>query len=632
VQRDRDDSRTGEDAPRAPSPASFGAAAFIFRGNAMRYVNPAGEAMTGYSAREILGMNFWDLIHPDHREFVRQRGLARQRGESVPWHYEVKLLHRSGASRWVEFTAGVIEFEGQPAVLGTAIDITERKAADDGLREREMRMRALIENSSDVVLIADADLRLRYVGPSIERILGWRPDEMVGDDNLDRIHPDDRAVVRGAYAELLRVAGGRASATYRIRHRDGSWHWFESIGVNMLSDPPVAGIIINSRDVTDRVLAENAYRSLVDHSLQGLLIVQDLRIVFANPRMAEITGYALPELLALEPEQLRLIIHPDDREVEWRHALLRDAGEPAPSRSELRFMRRDGTMRWTETYLSLVEYRGRTATQVACLDITDRKRAEDEARLHQQELAHVLRRSTMGEMAAMFAHEVNQPLSAIISYAKGCVHRLRAGNRSPEALLTALDEIVSQAVRAGEIIRRLRRFVGKGELQRQPLNLNDLVNEVLHFVTAEAREHDVRLHVDLATDLPQPEGDGVQIEQVILNLLRNALEAIYEDPSERRLLAVRTRRVGGDVEVSVRDNGAGLRPDLAADVFEPFVTSKAAGLGMGLSICRSIVEAHGGRVWSSANPDRGMTFHFTLPLRGDAFSAEDTEVPRGARR
>src|SRR4030095_1403256 len=154
----------------------------------------------------------------------------------------------------------------------------------------------------------------------------------------------------------------------------------------------------------------------------------------------------------------------------------------------------------------------------------------------------------MGEMAAMFAHEVNQPLSAIISYATGCVNRLRGGTHSTEPLLDALDEIVAQAVRAGEIIRRLRRFVGKGEVQRQQLNLNDLVTEVMHFVTPETREREVRVQVDLADGLPALEGDAVQIEQVILNLLRNALESMYEDPGERPLLAVSTRRLDGEVE------------------------------------------------------------------------------------
>jgi C4-dicarboxylate-specific signal transduction histidine kinase len=229
-------------------------------------------------------------------------------------------------------------------------------------------------------------------------------------------------------------------------------------------------------------------------------------------------------------------------------------------------------------------------------------------------LAHVLRRRTMGEMAAVFAHEVNQPLSAIMSYAKGCAHRLRTGGGPPEPLLAALDEIGTQAMRAAEIIKRLRRFVRKGELQRQRLQLNDLVDEVVRFVASEARERSVRLQVELAADLPTLEVDAVQIEQVILNLMRNALEAMYEAPGEQPLLTVRTRRANGAIEVSVSDRGAGLRPDVAADIFEPFVTSKPDGLGMGLSICRTIIDAHGGQVWTTANPDRGVTFHFSLPL------------------
>jgi PAS domain S-box-containing protein len=437
---------------------------------------------------------------------------------------------------------------------------------------------------------------------------------MVGDDNLHRIHPDDRAHVQAAYASLFAAPGTRASATYRIRHRDGSWRWFESFGANMLSDPCVAGIIVNSRDVTERVEAQTAYRSLVDHSLQGLLILQDMRIVFANPCIAAITGYAVEELLALAPDQLRALIHPDDQEAAWQRGYQRAIATSEPTRTELRFVRRDGAIRWIEAYVSAAEYRGRQALQMASVDITERKRAQEDARLHQQELAHVLRRGTMGEMAAVFAHEVNQPLSAITSYAKGCTHRIRTGSGSPEPLLAALDEIASQAIRAGEIIRRMRRFVRKGEIQRQRLHVNDLVDEVVQFVAAEARERQVRLQIELAAELPALEMDAVQIEQVILNLMRNALESIYEDPGEQPLLIVRTRRIDDAVEVAVRDSGAGLRPDVAADIFEPFVTSKPNGLGMGLSISRSIVEAHGGRLWTTPNPDRGVTFRFTLPL------------------
>jgi PAS domain S-box-containing protein len=615
VQADHSDKTpTGRRAPSAQLPTAFGAAAFIFQGNVNRYVNPAAEAMTGYSARELLGMEFWQVIHPDHRELVRERGLARQRGEPVTWQYEVKLLRKTGESLWVAFSAGLIEFEGQQAVLGTAVDITARKADAAQREATERHLQVLMENSTDVVLIADASFNLRYIGPAMERILGLPVEEMLGYDNLDRIHPDDRAHVREKYAEVAAAPGARASPTYRIRHRDGSWRWFESIGTNMLADPGVAGIIVNSRDITDRVEAQTAYRTLVEHSLQGLMIIQDGRIVFTNPALVDMLGYSAAELLDLGMDEARAFIHPDDVAAVWLKWHRRIAGESLSPRTEFRLVRKDGRVCWAETYATEIEYRGRPAWQVAYLDTSDRHRAEEAARQHQQELAHVLRRRTMGEMAAVFAHEVNQPLGSIMNYAKGCALRLRNGNSAPEPLLAALDQIAAQAERAAEVIRRLRGFVRKGELQRQRQQLNDLVDEVIHFIAAEAQEHGVRLQVDLAPDLPPLEVDAVQIEQVILNLLRNALEAIYEDPGDRPVLSVRTRRAGDEVEVAVRDSGAGLHAGVAADLFEPFVTSKTEGLGMGLSICRSIVDAHGGRVWSVANPDRGMTFHFTLPL------------------
>jgi PAS domain S-box-containing protein len=592
----------------AGQPTPSGAAAFIFQGELNRYVNPAAEVMTGYSADELCRMTFWDVIHPDYRDLVRQRGLARQRGEPTPWQYEVQLLRKDGTSLWVEFSGGLIDFDGQPAVLGTAVDITERRAAAEQLLEKDRRLHALIEGGSDVILIADANLQLRYVSPTMEDILGFRPEEMLDSDNLDRIHPDDVETVRGAYAELMVAPSRRAAATYRIRHRDGTWRWFESIGRNLLDDPIIRGVIINSRDVTDRVEAQSAYRTLVEHSLQGLLIVQDDRIVFANPVIAEITGYSADELVQLNDPEVRALFESHNQPL-WGHSR-----SEQPRRTERRFTRRDGSERWIETYASPMEYRGRSATQLVFLDITDRKRAEEEARTHQQELAHVLRRRTMGEMAAVFAHEVNQPLTAILNYAKGCTHRLRSGSGHADALLAALDEIAAQALRAGEIIRRLRSFIQKSELVRQRRQLNDIVHEALQFVANEARERQVDLHVVLASDLPIVEIDPVQIEQVILNLLRNALEAIYEAPGARPFLSVRTQLAGDRIEFAVSDTGGGLAPQIADDVFEPFVTSKPEGLGMGLSICRSIVDAHGGRVWGTPNPERGMTFRFTLPV------------------
>jgi PAS domain S-box-containing protein len=596
------------------APDEVGAAAFIFQDTAIRYVNPAATVMTGFSREELLGMPFWEVIHPDDRAVVRERGMARQQGEPVPWHYEVRIRRKDECVRWVQFSAGEIEYDGRPAVLGTAIDVTERKAAAERLRESERRFRALAENSSDLVVLTDAAGHFRYLGPSVGRILGFQPEELIGRDGLAPVHRADRDRVRAAYAELARRPGSRACAVYRVRHRDGSWRWLESVATNLLDDPAVAAIIINSRDVTDREEAVAAYRSLVDNSLQGLMILQGLRIVFANPAIATMTGYTVDELRALPPERIGDILHPDDRELVRRRVLSRLAGEPVGTRSEHRFLHPDATVRWVEAHASLTDYGGRPAVQVAYIDISDRKVAEESARRHQHELAHVLRRRTLGEMAAVFAHEVNQPLTAIANYATGCARRLRSDMMAPDQMLGVLDEIAGQAVRAGEIIRRLRGFVRRVQPQRQETQLNELIDEVVHFVTAEARDHGVRLRVDHASGLPPVPLDVVLIEQVALNLMRNALDAMYESASEQPQLAIRTRQLDGQVEVAISDTGPGLLPEVAADIFEPFVTSKPDGLGMGLSICRSIIDAHGGRVWATPNPEGGMTFAFTLPL------------------
>jgi PAS domain S-box-containing protein len=613
VQPDHSKYTPGGHEPVEPIECS-GAAAFIFQDGVIRYVNPATEALTGYSAQELLRMSFWEVIHPDQREFLQQRALARRRGEAVPWHSHIKLVRKGGETVWVEFSTGTIEFEGRPAVLGAAVDASERRAVAERLRESEHRLRALIEHSSDMVLIAEADGRMRYIGPSIQRILGFRPEALVGLDGLRLIHPGDRERVTTAYGAMARRPGSRAIAAYRIQHRDGTWRWLESIGTNLLDDPTIGGIIVNSRDITERVEAETAYRSLVDNSLQGLVIIQEGRIVFANRAATDVTGYTNEELLAFGLEAQRATIHAEDAPAVWERWERRMAGEPLPPRTEFRMVRKDGAVRWVEAYATEIEYRGGPAVQIAHVDITDRKRAEEEARRHQQELAHVLRRRTMGEMAAVLAHEVNQPLSAIASYARGCALRLRTDKGASDLVLTALDEIAAQAMRASEIIRRLRGFVGKSDLRRRSVQLNDLVEEMIRFVAAEARERRVLMQVQLASELPLLEVDALQIEQVILNLLRNALDAMYESPGDPPLLIVSTRTVGGAAEVAVRDSGAGLRADVAAEIFEPFVTSKPDGLGMGLSICRSIIDAHGGRLWATSNPDRGMTFRFTLPL------------------
>ena len=238
---------------------------------------------------------------------------------------------------------------------------------------------------------------------------------------------------------------------------------------------------------------------------------------------------------------------------------------------------------------------------------------ETQARQHQAEVAHAARLSTLGGMAAGLAHELNQPLAAVVSYARGCARRLESGEIPKAALLEVLEEISAQALRAGEVLRRIRDFL-RGESRRESVDLNDVVRRALRFAEGEARQKEVRLELGLSPEPLRIEVDPIQIEQVILNLVQNGLEVMASNNGTERVLAIGTRRLSGDtVEVSVRDTGAGVPTDIAARLFEPFFSTKPDGLGLGLSISRTIVEAHGGRLWATPTPGaRGTVFRFTL--------------------
>jgi PAS domain S-box-containing protein len=245
-------------------------------------------------------------------------------------------------------------------------------------------------------------------------------------------------------------------------------------------------------------------------------------------------------------------------------------------------------------------------------DVTARRRAEEQARQHQADLAHVLRISTMGEMAAGLAHEINQPLGAIANYALGAARRLREGGPVERAvLLEIVERIGGEALRGGEIIRRMRELLQKETPPPQPVDLNAVARASARLLEGEARRQGVHLDLELAPAVPPVMGDPVQLEQVLINLLLNGIDACAAASGDARVVVCTAAQNGG-VTVAVSDRGVGL-PSPPADVFAPFFTTKPRGLGMGLSISRSIVEFHGGRLDAEANPDRGSTFRFTLP-------------------
>lgn len=246
--------------------------------------------------------------------------------------------------------------------------------------------------------------------------------------------------------------------------------------------------------------------------------------------------------------------------------------------------------------------------------ITARREAEERLRQQQLELAHMARLCLAGGMASGLAHELNQPLAAIVSYGEGGLELVRSGKVDTNQLTKVLEQVVNQAMRAHGIIHHLRDFVRKQEPQRSLVDINALIQEVVRLAEPEAQKHAVRIRQEFAEGLPSLLVDNIQIQQVVLNLVQNGIEAMREGGAERRELTLRTASAGNNtIQVTVSDTGPGLSAENPHKLFMPFFTTKASGMGLGLSISKSIIEAHGGRLWASPNADRGISFHFTLP-------------------
>ena len=379
---------------------------------------------------------------------------------------------------------------------------------------------------------------------------------------------------------------------------------------------------VRRRLATEEALrAEHAFRKAMEDSLHTGMRAVDLegRIVYVNPAYCKMVGFAAHELIGAPPPQPYW--PPEERA--HIEVALREARAPGALRAgiELKLMRRGGERFDALVYEApLIDAQGRqTGWMGSVLDITERKRARELARQQEEKLAATARLVTVGEMASTIAHELNQPLSAIASYTTGCLNLLE-GEVSPavarEEVRVALRKTAEQTQRAGRIIRRVHDFVRKSEPTRSPVRMNAVVEEAVGFADAEARKRRVRIHARLADVDPELQADRLLLQQVVLNLLRNAMDAMAATPPERREIDVATEAGSGSVTVSIADRGCGIPAEVRAQLFQPFFTTKPEGMGMGLNICRSIIEFHRGRVWAEPHPEGGAVFSFTLPVGG----------------
>jgi len=432
---------------------------------------------------------------------------------------------------------------------------------------------------------------------------------------LQRVHPDDRDGVTQSIDRSINGEGDYKTE-YRMPLSGGRTRWIAARGhvdFNHAGKPVrMRGVAL---DITERRQAEERWRLTVEAAPVAMIMTDPQgKMMLVNARVQTIFGYRQDELIGksvdlLLPEHLHAqhstrrtgyAIEPQTRDTRVGHERLgrRKDGSQVPIEVGL------GSVRLSEGQFALA----------SIIDISQRRRAELEVQQQRSELAHLSRVTTLGELSGSLAHELNQPLTAILSNAQAAQRLLPVDGVGLGEVREILKDIVDDDKRAGEVIRRLGALLKKGELQKLSLDVNDVVRDVLRLANHDLAIRSVAVQTQLQADLPLVIGDHVQLQQVLLNLIINGCDAMSHEGARDRMLSVRTESADRqDVRVCVKDQGCGIPPDQVESVFEPFFTTKQHGMGLGLTVCRTIIAAHRGVLWASNNSDCGASFHFTLP-------------------
>lgn len=634
------------------------------------WVNPAVERLTGYTVAECLAMANYPvpLVHEEDAERISHAfhgAVGGSSGNDLPF----RLRHRNGSTIWVAVSWQPI-YSTSGACLGhrsSIRDISDRKRAEDALLEERRLLTSIIAHIPSGVFWKGRDYRYLGCNEAFARSAGVaRPEDIVGKTDYElawepeqadyfracdrRVMEEDRALLN--IEEVERQADGRQARllTSKVPLHDREDRVYGVLGIDTdiselkqvesdlrqiraelevrvrerTADLAAANEHLR-REIAERERAEAAARENEQRYRLVSELTSDyaysLRVVpgggceaeWVTDAFSRMTGHGASELEGHGGWER--IVHPDDLPVVERRGQCLRAGRSAVT--EFRIVAADGRICWLRDHVRPIwdEAEHRVVRVLgAAQDITARKEAEEEARRHQAALAHVARITTMGELAAQLAHELNQPLCTIVGNAQTAQRLLAAPAPDLDDLRDALNDIVTSGKRAGNVIRHLREFLRRQEPQPLVLNVQRLIEEVAGFLEADARQHRARLRFDIADGLPAIRGDAVQLQQVLLNLVRNGLEAMTGVPEPAREVIIRAGRGDPDgVVICVSDHGPGLERDVAGRVFEPFFTTKPGGLGLGLAISRSIVEAHGGRVWVEPASPSGTAFLLFLP-------------------
>ena len=597
----------------------------------IEFVNRAWQEYTGYSPQELNHSGWRSIIHADDlAKFAEEWNVALSSGRS--FETEARIQCSNGQYRWflIKKALAVLGTRERQPSLRTLVafeDIDAQKRSQIKLQESEARYRLLIETASDAVISADENGTITFANPSTMRIFGYPPNDLIG-KSLTVLMPE---FLRSAYREGLR----RYSSTGK---RQLNWRGIELIGLRKDGQEFPISVSLGElsrdghriftafvRDISEQKRAEESLRRTHSYLAQAERLSRigtfaweapGRRPLYLSEEWYRIYDFD-PKHGAPSWEQYLQRIHPDDR-AGLRAASDRAIAEKSDYDIEFRIVVPGGAIKFLHAVGEPVLGQKRELQQFVgvVMDVTESRRAEEERerlRRAQAELTYVNRVSTMGELTASLAHEIKQPIGAAVTNAEACFRLL---DRDQPDILEAREaalEMVKDARRAADIIDRVRLLYQKGSSHLDAVDVNEVIQEMVMMLQNEANRHSVTIRTDFARGLPSVMGDRVQLHQVLMNLILNSIEAMRGTRGE---LDIKSQLADdGELLISIADTGVGLPTENTEQIFNPFFTTKPQGTGLGLAITRSIVEAHGGRIWATANSDRGATFHFTLPGR-----------------
>jgi len=496
-------------------------------------------------------------------------------------------------------------------------------SAPAALAQQGISFQLLVDAVTDyAICMLDTEGRIISWNAGAEHIIGWTRDEILG-RHFSIFHtPEDLVGGKAAQAlETARETGRYEEQGLRLR-KDGS-SFIAHVTLTLLKNEAgqLLGYAKVTRDITERVAAEEALRTREAHLRSILETVPDAMIVIDEQARIQFFSAAAERLFGYKDHEVTgqniKILMPDpyrEQHDGYMHRYLTTGerriigiGRVVVGQSK------DGATFPIELAVGEMRSGGQRFFTGFIRDLTERQKTEARLQELQSELVHMSRFTALGEMASTLAHEINQPLTAIANYLKGCRRILqRMEGQDVSMLEGAVSQAAEQALRAGQVIRHLREFVARGESERHIENLPKLIEEASALALVGAREKGVRVTYRLDSDATLVLADRIQIQQVLLNLIRNAIEAMQDSTRRELVIASHALPQDGFVEVSVSDTGTGIEPEVLQRLFQPFVTTKKHGMGVGLSICRTIVESHGGKIWIESEIGRGTVFSFTL--------------------